>query len=247
MKAKYAIKWIESTDSTNSEVARNIEEYDNLSVVATIEQSAGRGQRGNVWESTPGDNLTFSMAFKPEDFPAGEQFLISQATALAVCDYLTGKGIDSMVKWPNDIYVMDRKICGILIENKIRDGRLWCSIIGIGLNFNQTKWSPAVPNPTSVALESRLDAPADITKELPELVQALVQRLAQTRTGAQKLKDEYLEKLYRRAQEHLFSEPLTSRVFTGTITGVTDKGTLLVRDKEGSEKEYAFKEIAYIL
>ena len=162
------IVWLESIDSTNDEVKRNIDILDNLSVIAAYEQTAGRGQRGNIWLTDPAMNLTFSIALKYGQMPAGlkalDQFKISEITALSVVELLSGYGIEAKIKWPNDIYVNDRKICGILIEHSVQGEFLSHSIVGIGLNVNQTAFDPSLPNPTSMRLclpdgTGRLDLP----------------------------------------------------------------------------------------
>ena len=167
MTKKHDIIWLDTTDSTNEEARRNILSLDNLSVVSAYSQTAGRGQRGNSWSSVPGENLTFSVVMKyghesglVSPLRACDQFAVSEAAALAVVDLLASHDIEAKIKWPNDIYVSDRKICGILIENSVCDGSMASSIIGIGLNVNQTTFDPSLPNPTSIALcHSAVDQP----------------------------------------------------------------------------------------
>ena len=159
MTKKHDIIWLESTDSTNEEAGRRISDLDNLSVLSAVRQTEGRGQRGNSWSSNDGENLTFSIVLKygngegfiPE-IRAADQFAISEAAALAVVDLLASYDIEAKIKWPNDIYVGNRKICGILIENAIRGSYIANSIIGIGLNVNQQTFDPSLPNPTSMLL-----------------------------------------------------------------------------------------------
>ena len=138
MRAKHEIIWISTTDSTNDEVKRHIHDLDNLSVVSAFEQKSGRGQHDRVWTSQAGMNLTFSilLKFPSETFMAKEAAAISELTALSLVDLLSMHGISARIKWPNDIYVSDRKICGILIENSVSGAYLSHSIIGIGLNVN---------------------------------------------------------------------------------------------------------------
>ena len=111
------VLWLDTVDSTNNEARRRIESADSLSVVAAKWQTAGRGQRGNTWSSAAGENLTFSVTLKlPQDsLPAADQFAVSEASAIAVADFLSSKGISVRIKWPNDIYAGDRKICGMRI------------------------------------------------------------------------------------------------------------------------------------
>ena len=152
MESKTDIIWLERVDSTNDEARRHISEIDNLSVVSALEQTKGRGQRGNRWSSQPGENLTFSLVVKDFRIKANEQSAISQATALSLVDLLSRHEIKARIKWPNDIYTGDEKICGILIENSLKGSEIDWSIIGIGLNVNQTAFPEDLPNPTSMKL-----------------------------------------------------------------------------------------------
>ena len=152
MENKTDIIWLERVDSTNDEARRHISEIDNLSVVSALEQTKGRGQRGNRWSSQPGENLTFSLVVKDFRIKANEQSAISQATALSLVDLLSRHEIKARIKWPNDIYAGDEKICGILIENSLKGSEIDWSIIGIGLNVNQTTFPEDLPNPTSMKL-----------------------------------------------------------------------------------------------
>ncbi len=156
MTKKHDIIWLDSIDSTNDEARRHISELDNLSVLSVSDQTAGKGQRGNSWLSTAGENLTFSIVLKNSPdwktayLKASDQYIISRVTAESVVDLLARCGIQAWIKQPNDIYVDDMKICGMLIENGIRGDRLDYSIIGIGLNVNQTLFDPSLPNPISM-------------------------------------------------------------------------------------------------
>lgn len=121
MKEEVDILWLDEVDSTNNEALRHISELDNLSVIAAVHQTSGRGQRGNSWLTHAGKNMTFSMVVKFGDgalppLEASRQFVLTRCVTLGVSDYLESEGIDCSVKWPNDIYVRNKKICGMLIE-----------------------------------------------------------------------------------------------------------------------------------
>lgn len=155
LQAGGGIIWVESTESTNSELRRHIGELDNLSVIAAREQTAGRGQGDHSWFSSPATNLTFSILLRfGEGFPvtlgSSDAVLVTQITTLAIRDHLLSRGIGSRIKWPNDIWTGDRKICGILIENSSMGGMVTSSIVGIGLNVNETGWPAGLPNPVSM-------------------------------------------------------------------------------------------------
>lgn len=159
MKSNPDIIWLDVAESSNDEARRAIDSLDNLSVVAVRCQTKGRGQRTNTWETAPGQNLTFSVVLKDFEILPKEQIAISQITALSVVDFLRMHGIESNIKLPNDIYVGNKKICGILIENSICSNNMKWSIIGVGINVNQTTFPSSLPNPTSILLE----------KDCPEL------------------------------------------------------------------------------
>jgi BirA family biotin operon repressor/biotin-[acetyl-CoA-carboxylase] ligase len=170
MESKTDIIWLERVDSTNDEARRHISEIDNLSVVSALEQTKGRGQRGNRWSSQPGENLTFSLVVKDFRIKANEQSAISQATALSLVDLLSRHEIKARIKWPNDIYAGDEKICGILIENSLKGSEIDWSIIGIGLNVNQTAFPEDLPNPTSMKLCTANSNPYNTREILEEFM-----------------------------------------------------------------------------
>ena len=149
------ILWLKSATSTNYELRQRKDSLDNLSIIAAFEQTKGRGQGDHSWYSSPYTNLTFSMLLRfPEQggfsLDSSDMLLITQISTLGIVDYLSEKGVNARIKWPNDIWVGDKKICGILIEN-ILDGRqIRESIVGIGLNLNEENWPSELPNPVSL-------------------------------------------------------------------------------------------------
>ncbi|MBQ9309991.1 MAG: biotin--[Bacteroidales bacterium] len=150
------IYWYESIDSTNLEVRRRIAELDNLSVIAARFQTAGRGQGSHTWISPEDENLTFTVLLRFANggispLPAQDVVRITQMATLAIFDFLKEEGIVSRIKWPNDIWVGDRKICGMLIENILDGSFVFGSIVGIGLNLNQKEFDPSLPNPVSLS------------------------------------------------------------------------------------------------
>ena len=157
MKAQTPITWLESIDYTNSEARRQMGTVDKLSVFAAKYQTAGRGQRGNKWSSAAGENLTFSILAPLSgdnriNVRAVDQFNITIVSALAVSDLLTKYGIDNRIKWPNDIYIRNKKVCGMLIENVLKGKFVDTTILGIGVNVNQKVFSDNLPNPVSMSL-----------------------------------------------------------------------------------------------
>lgn len=237
------MKWttihIDETDSTN----RWLKEQLPLScptVVWTDYQTAGRGQGTNTWESERGKNLTFSIAFRPEDVKAAEQFILSMAISVALTQTLCGLK-DVSIKWPNDIYVGNKKICGILIENTLTGNHIKDCIMGIGLNVNQTLFVSDAPNPTSIALESGQQQSRE------EVLQTLLTNFSQLLDNwdEDKIRKAYRQQLYWHEGSHPFRDQ--NGQFEASIIRVEDDGHLLLRDREGRERRYAFKEVAFLV
>ena len=246
MENKIRIKWLEEADSTNNVLLGHIPDYDNLSVVAAVNQTAGRGQRGNRWISAPGDNLTFSLLLKPERLPAREVMAITCLATLAVRDTLRGEGVPAVIKWPNDIYVGKRKICGMLVENGLSGPDIAWSVVGIGINLNQTQFPGEVLNPTSLkrltgrsyALEPFLEKVCgELEKRLPEL---------DSREGRDGLREAYERDLFQKDSPATYRDLATGEEFSGIIRGITPEGLLRV-EAEGHERTFGFKEVGYIL
>ena len=171
------IIWLESTDSTNLELRRRLGQSGNLTVIAAEMQSAGRGQGEHTWHSAPGQNLTFSILLRHRCLKASDALAVTSIMALGIRDYLQAKGIEPWIKWPNDIWVGEKKICGILVENSIHSGMIEFSIVGVGLDLNQTDWPAELPNP--VSLKDLTGRQYDTREELRQLSDALAGRSAQ--------------------------------------------------------------------
>ena len=250
------IKWFDEVESTNSRMAEDRPRLDDFTTFAAKGQTAGRGQKGNGWHSAKGENLTFSTLLRPEWLPVQEQFAISQAAALAVVDYLAYKGVTAKIKWPNDIYVGERKICGILIENSLEGEHLATSIVGIGLNLNQTVFPDSLPNPVSLKMVTgRSYCPEE---ELVRFLGFLRERYERTRFSRSRNGQdiEYMESMFRRGEWHNFErmeesdvpvEKRNGHVFRARILGTNPLGKLLLENEEGIVNPFAFKEIKYII
>ena len=249
------IIWIERVDSTNEEVKRHISDIDNLSVLSAFEQTSGRGQRGNTWSSKAGENLLFSIVVKfgqdgIEPLQAYDQFVISEIAALSVVDLLAINDIEARVKWPNDIYAGTEKICGILIENSLSGSELSHSIIGIGLNVNQTEFDPTLPNPTSMQIISgeHYDIHG-ILEQFTDIFKDYLDRYCHIKGGYGRLRKLYLAQMWRKDEPSTFIDHTSEQPaeFKGTIRGLSDVGHMLIENEEGELREFAFKEISYIL
>lgn len=252
MVTEFRTIWLESIDSTNTEILRRTDSLDNMSVIAAVNQTAGRGQRGNTWVVEPGANLTFSILLKFGEgalspLKATSQFVISQAVTLALQEYLDQKGIDARIKWPNDIYVRDRKLVGILVENALEGDHVARSIIGIGINCNQREFPPELMNPTSMSLLTgeRYETHLELQNYLEVLHKYL--RIMETPQGRELMQEKYVSRLYRLGTAHEYTDCRSGEVFRGTIKGISGSALLQVEMPDGQIKEFAFKEISYIL
>ena len=231
-------------DSTNTWLRNHAAALPHGTAVTATTQTAGRGQRGNTWESAPGANLTFSLLLRPDRFPAARQFHISEAVALGVVLSLQPllPHHSVTVKWPNDIYVGDRKICGILIENSLEGPNISHSIAGIGINVNQERFLSDAPNP--VSLYQLTDRKYLLQTLLRSVCRNIITLL---RHDSEKLHSLYLHHLYARHGAR-YRDTATQRIFCATIHDIAPDGMLTLCDNTDSTLHtYAFKEVALIL
>jgi BirA family biotin operon repressor/biotin-[acetyl-CoA-carboxylase] ligase len=210
-------------------------------IVITENQTAGRGQHGNIWLTEPGKNLTFSIILKPSFLALGEQFYLSIITTLGIFDFLKQHIQKSVaIKWPNDLLVCDKKICGILIENQVQGSKINNTIVGIGLNVNQRNFQS--DRATSLTLETNIEFVLE--EQLHKLLEQIERRYLQLRNKKfSELKDNYLSHLYWRNEKHLFT--VSGKNLEGTIQGVDESGRLIVFC-EGRDQAFGIKEISFI-
>ena len=264
------IIWLDTIDSTNDEAKRRIHLLNHLSVIAAYQQTSGRGQRGNTWSSEPGKNLTFSIIIKygKEGYHSiipSNQFIINMIASIAVLDFLYKYNIQAAIKWPNDIYVNEKKIAGILIEHTLQDNSLGYSIIGIGINVNQRYFDSSLYNPTSIVIESPEIEIPNLQTILEEFMDGFKNVLEHK--SINELDASYLSKLWRLNVKSKFVDftslpkgfletPIGPTIvdiphstqFTGTIIGISKIGELLIEDENSSKiKKFGFKEIGYII
>ena len=229
---------IDETDSTNRWLRSFVSKNISLVVVAEY-QTAGKGCGTNSWESERGKNLTFSMLIHPEAIPANEQFRITEMTSVAMCETLKRYGCQEVsIKWPNDIYVGDRKICGILIENRLQGSMIKDCIIGIGLNVNQRVFKSDAPNPVSLY---QLMVHETVLEVLLKAFLDAFDAASHSKTTC----FAYREMLFRKGKDSLYKDKATC--FTARLTDVLPDGRLLLVDQEGRERLYAFKEVQFII
>lgn len=205
-------------------------------------QTAGHGQRGTVWEAASGRNLLFSFACHPTFMSAGEQFRLSEALALSVAESLD-KLLESVsVKWPNDIYAGDRKICGMLLEHDLSGSQIHTTRTGVGLNVNQRRFESDAPNPVSMWQLLHCDT------ERGPLLSDILHRFCTyyhmlQNGGAHTVDERYAARLYRREGFHPFCD--ARGPFSACIHAVRPDGHLILRDDRGRLRTYAFKEVRF--
>lgn len=234
--------------------AAHQQDLKDMTMVVAHNQQSGRGQRGNSWESEPGKNLTVTLFHapgtsdtdpcgEPETLPA-QQFRISMATALAVADTLRRYDIDARVKWPNDVYIGNRKACGILIEHTISGKNIINSRIGIGLNVNQTEFLSDAPNPVSMAQAAGHDF--ILAEVLDAMSECLEHRLKQPRC---KVVHDYMALLWRfdnRFYRFRLREGERTE-FDARIADVCADGPIVLQTCDGLTRTFYFKEVEFVL
>ncbi|KUG06632.1 biotin--[acetyl-CoA-carboxylase] ligase [Solirubrum puertoriconensis] len=239
--------WLPECGSTNTE-ARELLGQNRATegcTVITDRQTAGRGQRGNQWEAKPGENLTLSVIWRPTFLPATAQFQLNLAVALGVHDWATGLlGPDPALrlKWPNDLFYQDQKLGGILIENTLSGSQIQFSIVGIGLNINQTDFG--VPTATSLGLlTGRAYTLAPLATRLLE---HLERRYLQLRAGHHQLRTDYLGVLYRHDGDWYPFEA-AGQPLQGRIADVNEAGQLVLELASGKTQQFGLQEIKHVL
>ena len=237
---------IAKADSTNGYLNAlcEKEKVSELTTVVADFQTAGRGQRGNSWESEDGKNLMFSFVLYPTFLEARKQFLLSQIASLAVKETLDLYIGDVSIKWPNDIYWHDKKIAGILIENVLSGSTFSRAIIGMGLNINQKNFYSDAPNP--VSLYQITGRTYKIEKILDEFTEAFGKRYTDTFTNSSdRIHKEYIAALYRNDGVYPFYSD--GNIFHASIADVELDGHLLLSTESGEKKRFAFKEVSFLL
>lgn len=237
---------LEETTSTSSYLKQlcREEKVKEWTVVTARYQSAGYGQRGNGWEAEADKNLLFSVLLRPRFLLAREQFLLSQIVSLSIKEELDSFADGFSIKWPNDIYWKERKICGILIENNLSGIQIEESIAGIGVNINQSVFTGPAPNPVSLCRISGKEE--DKEKILRRILQRLSVYYEAIRRGkAEEIRQKYAHSLFRKEGFHLYKD--SKGTFFARIKHIEPTGRLILTDRDQQERSYAFKEVSYII
>ena len=216
-----------------------------FAVVAARHQTAGRGQRGNTWNSNAGENLLFSLLVRPgETLEVSKQFLLSQAVALSIHDAMKCYGIDTLLKWPNDIYAGSRKLAGILLELDYSGAFVEQAIIGIGLNVNQENFPPMDRVPVSMKMLWKRDFILDDV--LATILDLFEHYYTEMRFGNRDaIAAEYKRVLLGMNERHTFFD--RDGHFDAVLQDVESDGHLILRRNDGSTGRYAFKEVEMVL
>lgn len=216
-------------------------------VISASFQYEGRGQIGRFWESEADSNITCSTILRPSFLEASDQFQLNVAISLAVFDFVDHFLVDKNVKikWPNDIYVDDMKIAGILVQNSLMGKTISSSIIGTGININQVEFSDHIPNATSLSLIN--GNRHNLEELMPWLFRFLTKRYLQLKNNQiASMKSEYLQALFR--LDDWAHYQVESKVkFEGKIIGVDDVGRLQIEDRSKNVRVFAFREIQYVI
>ena len=227
---------VEETTSTNTYIKGLALEADEMVVVSTLWQTAGRGQGVNRWESERGKNLLFSLMARPSFVAVQQQFALSMAGALAIKDVLDRFTPDIRIKWPNDIYWRDRKISGTLIETSLAHGEISRFVYGIGLNVNQVQFVSDAPNPVSLAQITGKQVA--LMPLLNSIVEAFLAQWDLLKAGQTHLiATRYNAALYRATGFHPYSDK--QGAFDAELVGVETNGIITLRDRQGQLRTYS--------
>ncbi len=210
---------------------------------ATLNQTAGKGQRGKSWHSQPDKSIALSLIIRADKLNISQPFLLSMAVAMGSYDFLKKyAGTEIKIKWPNDLYWRDRKAGGILIENAFNGTKWKWAVVGIGININQIRFSKDLSN--AISLQQITTREYDVVKLTEELYEAVLQRVEKLeQITAETLHKQYNRKLYK-CNETVKLRKGTA-TFSTTITGVSLYGQLLTKD--AIERQFNFGEVEWLL
>jgi len=238
---------LEEVNSTNSYAIELLSKNkpSEGTVISARKQTQGRGQIGSGWESEAGKNLTVSLILYPTFLPIKQQFLLNQAISLGVFDFVS-RFIEAEVKikWPNDIMVGNKKIAGTLIQNILSSNNFQTSIVGIGVNVNQTFFKSDAPNPTSIKAETKNEH--DLKDLIDFLCIDLEKRYLQLRAeNSWIIQKEYLSNLHQYQEEAIYQRTDNDAIFSGKIVGVHESGKLIIDHTKG-QSLFSMKEVKFL-
>jgi BirA family transcriptional regulator, biotin operon repressor / biotin---[acetyl-CoA-carboxylase] ligase len=234
---------IHSTNTFLKELSKNTP-LEDFTVVVTENQTNGRGQQESLWFSEPSKNLTFSVYLNDLKLKISDKKYLNYAVSLAIYKVLKGKKTPNLaIKWPNDIVSVNKKLCGILIENSIQKNYIQNSIVGIGINVNQVTFSETIKNITS--LKNLLQSDVDLDILLHEICLELKNHLQLlSEKKYELLEDSYLKVLYQIHKAMMFKDT-DNQLFLGIIRGISESGNIMIELENETFKEFGVKEISF--
>ena len=234
---------LDTVDSTNAYAKTLLANESNELTLVTAEfQEAGRGAGTNKWESERSKNLLFSIIAYPQQLMANQMFAQSEVTALAIWDALNSYANGFQIKWPNDIYYGNKKAVGMLIENDLQGKCVRRSVIGVGVNINQTVFFSDAPNPISLA--QILGKEEDRSQVLDRIMQQFTYYYGMMeKEQYAELHNLYMQHLYRKGELHSYSDD--KGTFRARIIDVEPSGHLILEDENKEQTRYAFKEVQF--
>ena len=255
MKKRYHLPEVQSTNTYLLDLLAQGTTLPDTTVIYTLRQTAGRGQMGNSWESEMDKNILFSMLLCPTFLPIREQFLLSQICSLGIVEALDElirtqhlqDEVKLSIKWPNDIYAGDGKLCGILIENRLMGGTLQHSVLGVGINVNQEKWIGNAPNPVSLKMLGIQTDPLTVLDLVTKHIVELYNAFRDNKEMANVIRERYMQRLYRKDGYYAYYDPAKDEHFDAEIAGVDAQGPLMLRVPSGEVRSYWFKEVKFVL
>ena len=233
---------LDAIDSTNSYLKKLLlkENINDFTVVVSKHQTNGRGRNGNLWANKPSLNLAFSVYKRFNNFSVNEKFMLNIVSSVSVYEVLKKYKLNNLtIKWPNDIMTENKKIAGILIENSVRGNKINHSVIGVGININQSQFLD-LPNATSVFLES--GKKHSVEKIAVELKDAIKKNFTNFEIRETELIEFYNSVLFKRNVTTDFTT-VNAKKIQGTIIGVNKEGTLSLKQKNHKVFEYAENQI----
>lgn len=238
--------FLEEVESTNNYANQLVlsKAAEHGTVVLAQHQIKGRGQQGNSWESEYGKNMLASIILFPQFLPAARQFYLSEIISLAIVDFLNSLKLRGSIKWPNDIYIDNQKVAGILIENSVMHNHISTSIIGIGLNLNQEKFISDAPNPVSLKQVTGSDYDIEaVAYTIFSMLEKWCKILEYQRFN--EIDAAYLKHLFRANEWAVFA--INGKQFKARISGIGEYGQLILEDENGIFTEFMFKEVEFVI
>jgi len=252
IRMKFNIINIDKVVSTNSYAQQLLESGDlhDGDVISTRFQESGRGQGNNFWESEPDSNLLISIILEPHMISASQQFVLTQLVSFAIADIVKefvpqdSELLKAKIKWPNDIYIGNKKVAGVLFQNFIKGNKIEYSIVGIGINVNQKKFYSEAPNPVSII--NYTNEQIDLDELLNKLLEKVGKNYEEYRIEKNFpiLKSMYINDLYRFNSWATYSDKRNE--FRGKIIDIDDFGRLLIESQNGEVKTFMFKEVEFL-